>query len=384
MFVWLKAYCGTPLWQGAWALSGELSAAPPQEVQLAVLQQRLGHKAEAAETEELREQLAALRGDVKRLQAGMREGMSMAAADEPGLAAAIAPRRSVLHSQSSSALRKFSQITSPLFAPSEPVPDSSEPSAQPLPDQVPPVQPDQALGLPADVPAPTTLWDSLEEADAALGPLTLQADAEGGGSAPGSSPRASVISEQQPEPEPDEAVQPAGQTLPAGAAEVLHLGVQQALQELEDRLEGLQDDVDSMSLQRDADGQLIATLEAQMLGAQKLGLLPPDTALKAAGLLDDMDLESAKADLIPAYLGDAKRAGDAPAEQSMRTVRKALSVITNASYIMSVGESLPMLDQVRTRACPQALTNHALSAFRIPGCIAITETALTSFATRLR
>ena len=56
------------VWQGAWTSSGE-AAAPAQEIQLAVLQQRLGHKAEAAETEELREELASLRAELRRLQA---------------------------------------------------------------------------------------------------------------------------------------------------------------------------------------------------------------------------------------------------------------------------------------------------------------------------
>ena len=344
----LSGCWGALLWQGAWTGSGG-SAAPPQEVQLAVLQQRLGHKAEAAETEELREELAALKSELKRLQAGMREGVPRAAAAaEPGSADAVAPRRSVLQRQSS-ALRRFSQITSPLFPGSEPVPDSDAPSEQPAPDQVPQsLQPDQALHSPADVPATSSQQESQEEVSTALGVPAMPADADGG-SAPGSSHRGSDSAEQQPEPDPEEDVQPAVQALPAGAVEVLHLGVQHALQDLEDRLEGLQDDVDSMSLQRDADRQLIATLEAQMLGAQKVGLLPPDAALKAAGLLDDVDLQSAKAELIPAYVADRRRASSAPAEHSMRSVRKALSVITNASYIMSVGESMPMLDQVRSQ-----------------------------------
>ena len=322
-------------------MTGE-SAAPPRGIQLAILQQRLGHKAEAAETEELREELAALRSEVKRLQAGnMWEG----SADAPG------PRRSVLQSQTS-ALRRFSQITSPLFPPSEPpVPDSAEPLEQPAPEQAAPaLQPDHAPVLPADSPAPGGRRGSSGDIDTALGLLTVQADTAERGSAPRSSFHGSASAEEQSEPDPDtDGLQPAVEALPAGAVELLHLGVQQALQDLEDKLEGLQDDVDSMSLQRDADRQLIASLEAQVLGAQKLGLLPPDTALKAAGLLDDLDLEHDKADLIPAaYAADRMRASEAPAQHSMRSVRKALSVITNASYIMSMGESMPMLDQVST------------------------------------
>ena len=293
-------------------------------------------------------------------QAGAREyaPLAAAAAAELGPSAVGAPpRRSVVAQRQGSVARRFSQATSPLFAPGSesPAPDGGEPSEQQqaAPDQAPPPQPDQAApDAPADAPAPASRRGSREEADgAAPGSAASQGgDADGGSASRGSSPRGSGSAEQQPEsePEPDEDAQPAEQDLPAGAVQALHLGVQQALAELEGRLEGLQDDVDSMSLIRDADRQVIATLEAQLLGAQKLGLLPPDTALKAAGLLtDDMDLEGAKADLIPAYAGDRWRASGAPAEQSMRSVRRALSVITNASYIMSVGESMPMLDQVR-------------------------------------
>lgn len=157
--------------------------------------------------------------------------------------------------------------------------------------------------------------------------------------------------------------------------EAMQQGMQTALHALDQGMTGLQDEVDDLALHAEADRKLVATIEGQALRAQQQLLQmttagPPAlrTGDNSSGLaaypvpslhaISQDNSEAAQPSLAvsgnthvisPAYGKQWPGGADmAYAQQSMRSVRRALAVITNASHIMAVGTPLQPSTEVGT------------------------------------
>jgi hypothetical protein len=366
---------------------------------MAVLQQRLNAKAEGAEVDDLRRLLSALKTQVQALQASA----EAAAPNQAPLRSASAFNAARKSSSRLSAVRAASFLAAPMTPAGRR--ESSVMATLPPPAQLgadavaakgagtQAQQPDQAAWTATSVhrislASYVTDLGSLSATDPADLHVVEGADTEGMPRLPQQLPLAAVLA-----PAPSSAAHTtadaadtlARDAIGASAAAVreelaaMQQGMQAALQALDQGLAGLQDEVDDLALRAEADRKLVATLESRVLHVQEqqlsqlsaAGHLPltshegmsdsaawPIGSLHAASQGNEHAAEASQAvssnmrGISPAYGKQWPGARDAAdAQQSMRSVRRALAVITNASHIMAVGTPLQPSPEVDILAC---------------------------------
>ena len=382
-------------------------------IQLAILQQRLSTKAEASEMEDIRRLLSALKAQVAALQTTLEEAAaapeqaplrmsSKGMAARKSSARLSMTRLSQVQAQLAAGQAQVPASPAGQIQPQQPasrrgsqLASAAEPHAVRGAD-APPLQPllSQAQQHPdRGVAAPPA---SLHRISIANGIASI---GNGGSPAPGwhvlespsaegmpqirLPPAATASSSASPGNAADMAVQGTAALVSQAAVQVqleaMQEDMQGALGVMEQGLSRLQDEVDDMALRGEADRTLLATLEQQLQRAQQqmVFMSAARGSISSAGMVSsDTSADWAVSANTPAVpqqgqeqqellRGGSKGHGFAPTfssewmgaasdvadERSMRSVRKALAVITNASHMMAVGTPLQALAKVSAVPC---------------------------------